>query len=264
MQWPDFPPAFYPIAVVAILLTGISKGGFATGAGGLAVPLMSILIAPAEAAGIMLPILCAMDLFGVHAWRGRWSTRHLRILVPGALAGIAIGGFAFGALSPNAVRLCIGLIACVFAVNQGLRIGERVSARLVSKREPPGPIAGVGWGGVSGFTSTLAHAGGPPFAIYMLPQALDRATLVATSALFFMIVNYTKIIPYALIGQLNAGNLAASLLFAPLAPLGIWLGVWLNRRISDRLFFRISYVLLFATGAKLVYDALAQSARAAL
>jgi len=111
VAWPDFPPLFYPVAIVAILLTGISKGGFATGAGGLAVPLMSILIAPAEAAGIMLPILCAMDLFGVHAWRGRWSVPHLRTLVPGALAGIAAGGFAFGLLPANTVRLFIGIIA---------------------------------------------------------------------------------------------------------------------------------------------------------
>jgi uncharacterized protein len=255
MVLPDFTPAFYPVAIVAILLTGISKGGFATGAGGLAVPLMSILIAPAEAAGIMLPILCAMDLFGVHAWRGRWSTVHLRVLVPGALAGIAVGGLAFGALSADAVRLCIGLIACTFATNQGLRITERIAARRSAARHPPGRVAGIAWGGVSGFTSTLAHAGGPPFAIYMLPQPLDRGTLVATSALFFLVVNYTKIIPYALLGQLNAANLTTSLLFAPLAPIGIWLGVWLNRRISDRAFFRVSYCLLFATGAKLVYDA---------
>ena len=89
MDWPDFPPAFYPVAIFAILLTGISKGGFATGAAGIAVPLMSIFVAPAQAAAIMLPILCAMDLFGVHAWRGRSSREHLAALVPGAIAGIA-------------------------------------------------------------------------------------------------------------------------------------------------------------------------------
>ncbi|HVE50023.1 MAG TPA: sulfite exporter TauE/SafE family protein [Casimicrobiaceae bacterium] len=257
MTWPTFPIAFYPVAILAILLTGISKGGFATGAGGIAVPLMSIFIAPAEAAGIMLPILCAMDLFGVHAWRGRWSHAHLRALIPGALIGIAIGGFAFGALAPDTVRLLVGVIACVFAVNQGLRLSERIAARFAMKSRPPGRIAGIVWGGLAGFTSTLAHAGGPPFAIYMLPQNLDKNVLVATSALFFLVVNYAKIIPYALIGQLNPVNLGASLLFAPLAPLGIWLGVWLHRRISDRAFFRITYSLLFATGAKLVYDALA-------
>jgi uncharacterized membrane protein YfcA len=257
VSWADFPFAFYPVAVVAILLTGINKGGFATGAGGIAVPLMSIYIAPAQAAGIMLPILCAMDLFGVHAWRGRGSRLHLVALVPGAIVGIAIGGIAFGTMSANAVRLVVGLIAVVFAVNQVLRIGERIAARFARERPPPGRIAGAVWGAMSGFTSTLAHAGGPPYAVYILPQKLDRATLVATSALFFLVVNYTKIVPYAILGQLDFTNLGTSLLFAPLAPLGIWLGVWLHRRISDVTYFRITYALLFATGLKLVWDALA-------
>ena len=118
-------------------------------------------------------------------------------------------------------------------------------------------MAGTFWGALSGFTSTLAHAGGPPFAIWMLPQKLDKTTLVATSAAFFLVVNYVKLVPYAMLGQLNTSNLTASLLFAPLAPIGIWLGVWLHRRISERAFYVISYVLLFATGVKLVWDGVA-------
>lgn len=254
---PDVPVAFYLVAAIAILLTGISKGGFAGAAAGLAVPLMTMFVDPAIAAGIMLPILCAMDIFGVHAYRGKWSWSHVAALVPGALVGIGLGALAFGVLSANAVRLIVGVISVVFAVNQMFGITQRVATRLAAQRKPPGRVAGVFWGTASGFTSTLAHAGGPPFAIWMLPQRLDRTTLVATSALFFLVVNYVKIIPYAMLGQLNTGNLAVSLLFAPLAPAGIWLGVWLHRRISEAMFYRVSYVLLFATGVKLVWDALA-------
>ncbi len=257
MNWPDFPIAFYPVAVVAILLTGVAKGGFGTGSGGLAVPLMSIFIPPLEAAGIMLPILCAMDLFGVHAYRGRWSREHLLALLPGALAGIVVGAFAFGTLPVNAIRLIVGAIAMAFALNQWFRVTERIAARLAARRSKPGKAAGFVWGAVSGFTSTLAHAGGPPFAIYMLPQRQDKTVLVATSAIFFLAVNYAKLVPYQLLGQLNAGNLAAALLFAPLAPLGIWLGVWMHRHVSERLFYGISYALLFATGLKLVWDSFA-------
>jgi uncharacterized membrane protein YfcA len=257
MHWPDFPLAFYPVAVVAILLTGISKGGFGA-AGGVAVPLMSIFIAPTEAAGIMLPILCAMDLFGVHAYRGRWSGEHLRAMLPGALVGIALGAFAFGALSVDAIRLVVGLIAVTFALNRWLRVTERIAARFAARRAKPGPVAGVLWGGLSGFTSTLAHAGGPPFAIYLLPQNLDKSLFVGTSVIFFLVVNYVKLVPYHFLGQLSAPNLTASLVFAPLAPLGIWLGVWLHRRVSERAFYNVSYALLLATGAKLVWDALAR------
>jgi uncharacterized membrane protein YfcA len=250
--WPDFPPAFYPVAIVAILLTGMVKGGFGTGAGGLAVPLMSIYVAPSEAAGIMLPILCAMDLFSVHAYRGRWSREHLGALLPGALVGIGIGALAFGALPVNAIRLLIGLIAVTFTLNSWLRWTARLAARMAK----PGRAAGAFWGAASGFTSTLAHAGGPPFAVYMLPQGIDKTALVATSAVFFLAVNYVKLVPYAFLGQLNAANLTTALMFAPLAPLGIWLGVWLHRRASQEAFYHVSYTLLFVTGLKLVWDAL--------
>jgi len=254
MPWPDFPLAFYPVALGAILLTGIAKGGFGAGSGGLAVPIMSIFIAPPEAAGIMLPILCAMDLFGVHAYRGRWSHAHLKIMLPGALMGIGLGAIAFGALPVNGIRLLLGVIAVTFALNRWFRITERLAAHMAK----PGPVAGAFWGAASGFTSTLAHAGGPPFAVYMLPQKLDKTVLVATSVGFFLIVNYVKLVPYYFLGQLNTGNLAAALLFAPLAPLGIWLGVWLHRAVSERAFYQVSYALLFATGAKLIWDAVAR------
>ena len=254
---PDFPPLFYPLAIFAILLTGASKGGFGGGAAGIAVPLMSIFIAPPEAAAIMLPILCAMDVFGVHAYRGRWSREHLAILLPGALVGIVAGAFAFGAMSPNAIRLVVGGIAVVFSLNRALKLSERVAARLAAQRKPPGRVAGAFWGAMSGFTSTLAHAGGPPFVIYMLPHKPDKTTFVATSVVFFLIVNYVKLVPYYLLGQLNVENLATSLLFAPLAPIGIWIGVWLHKHLTESLFYALTNALLFTSGAKLIWDALA-------
>ena len=257
MNLPDFPPLFYLVATFAILVTGVAKSGFGGGAAGIAVPLMSIFIAPPEAAAIMLPILCAMDLFGVHAYRGRWSREHLAILLPGALVGIVAGAFAFGAMSVDAIRLLVGGIAVVFALNRWFRLSERLATRLARAPAPPGRAAGAFWGAASGFTSTLAHAGGPPFVIYMLPHRLDKTTFVATSVVFFLIVNYVKLVPYYFLGQLNLGNLATSLLFAPLAPIGVWLGVWLHRRLSETLFYQVTYGLLFASGAKLVWDALA-------
>jgi uncharacterized membrane protein YfcA len=144
----------------------------------------------------------------------------------------------------------------VFALNRWFGVSERLASALGRADRMPGRVAGAFWGGMSGFTSTLAHAGGPPFAVYMLAQRLDKTVLVATSAVFFLVLNYVKLVPYYLLGQLNPGNLTFALLYSPLAPLGIWLGVWLHRRLSERLFYQVSYTLLFATGVKLVYDAL--------
>jgi uncharacterized membrane protein YfcA len=254
MAWPDYPLMFYPAVVIAVLLSGISKGGFGAGSGGLGVPIMSVFIAPAEAAGIMLPLLCAMDLFSVHAYRKTWSWQHLKILLSGSFIGIALGGLAFGTLPVNAIRLIVGLIAVVFTANKAFGLSERIARRLSAHERPPGKIAGMFWGGLSGFTSTLAHAGGPPFAVYILAQKLDKTLIVGTSAMFFFIGNYAKLVPYYFLGQLKIGNLTTALLFAPLAPLGIWLGVWLHRRVSERAFFNVSYALLFIAGTKLIYD----------
>jgi len=254
---PDFPVAFYAVAIVAVLITGIAKGAFGQGSGGIAVPLMSMFIAPPEAAGIMLPILCAMDLFSVHAYRGRWSREHLAAMLPGALIGIALGAIAFGTLPVNGVRLLLGIISVTFALNQWFRFSERIAAYFATERERPGAAAGAFWGAVSGFTSTLAHAGGPPFAIYMLGQRVDKTLFVGTSAVFFLIVNFVKLVPYYVLGQLNGGNLTTALLFSPLVPIGVWLGVYLHRSIAQRTFFNLSYSLLLATGVKLIWDAVA-------
>lgn len=253
---PDYPAGFLPATAFVILIAGIGKGAFGQGTAGLAVPLMAMFIAPADAAGIMLPILCLMDIFGVHAYKRAWSREDVRALLPGAVFGIVLGSLAFGALSPNAVRLVLGVISVLFAVNAWLRLGERIARFLARTEGPPGKVAATGWGTLSGFTSTLAHAGGPPYVIYMLGRGADKTVFVATSAVFFFAVNYIKLVPYYFLGQLNLGNLATALLFAPLVPLSVWLGVWLHRRISQALFMKVTYGLLFASGVKLVYDGL--------
>jgi uncharacterized membrane protein YfcA len=254
---PDLPPLFYAVAIFAILLTGVSKSGFGGGAAGIAVPLMSIFIAPPEAAAIMLPILCAMDIFGVHAYRGRWSREHLAILLPGRAGRHRRRRVRVrrdvAERDPAGRRQHRGRVRAQPLV-QAVRA---LAARLAASRKPPGRVAGAFWGALSGFTSTLAHAGGPPFVIYMLPHKPDKTTFVATSVVFFLIVNYVKLVPYYFLGQLNVENLATSLLFAPLAPIGIWLGVWLHKHLTEGMFYSVTNLLLFTSGAKLVWDALA-------
>jgi uncharacterized membrane protein YfcA len=138
-----------------------------------------------------------------------------------------------------------------FALNRWFGIAQRLGARP----RTPGRVLGAVCGAASGFTSTLAHAGGPPLLVYMLPQKLDKTLFVGTTVVFFAVVNYAKLLPYYLLGQLTPANLGLALLFAPLAPLGIWLGRQFERRVPERPFYAFAYGLLFATGAKLIYDA---------
>ena len=240
-------PLFYALAVPAILLTGISKGGFGTGIGMMAVPLMALAIPVPQAAAVMLPILCVMDLVGLWTYWGRWDKAVMSAMLPGAVLGIAVGGLTFSLLDEHVLRLMIGLMAAAFVLNYWF--GRRPHAPA-----PPGRAKGLLWGSLSGYTSFMTHAGGPPFNIYVLPLGLDKTALVATAVIFFAAVNATKLLPYWFLGQLNTGNLETALALSPLAPIGILAGTWMLRRVNDRLFLRVCYVFLLLSGLKLSWD----------
>lgn len=246
-------PWFYAAAVPAVLIAGISKGGFGGGLGVVAVPLMALVVSPVQAAAIMLPILCTMDVVNVWTYRGRWDHRSMALLIPAALVGIGIGTASFHLLSAAAIRIIIGAIALGFTLNWLLKQARR--------RVPPPaahnlPKAGF-WGGVAGFTSFVAHAGGPPLNVYLLPLRLDKTMYQATTVGFFTAVNYVKLVPYAWLGQLDLSNLGTAAVLVPLAPLGIWMGVWAHDRVREDVFYKAVYLFLALTGAKLLWDGVA-------
>jgi len=241
-------PWFYAASVPAVLAFGISKGGLGGGAGLLAVPLMALVLAPADAAAIMLPVLLVMDAMGLWAYRRDADWAALKVLVPGGLVGILIGALAFGLMSDDVVRLVIGLIAIGFCLWRWL------PRRAVT--QAPSPASGVFWGAVGGFTSTLAHAGAPPVNIYLLARRPEPAAFVATMVFLFAAVNLAKVPPYAALGLFTPTNLMASLVLAPVAVLGMGLGIALLKRLDASTFYRIVYALVFVTGCKLVADGL--------
>ena len=245
-------PFFYVVAVPALLLVGISKGGFGGGVGLIGVPLMGLAVPLAQAAAILLPVLCLMDLFALAAYRGQWSRANLRILLPASLAGIGVGALVFGSLNDAWIRGIVGALSVGFVVQYG--VGRLRGRSEDASGSSPSVWRGGLWGTVAGFTSTIAHAGGPPLSIYLLPQRLHPTTYVGTTAALFTAINYTKLLPYAWLGLLHGGNLTTSLALAPLAPVGIWLGRWLHVRVESELFYRLAYALLLLIGARLLYD----------
>jgi len=249
-------PWFYVVAVPVVILTGISKTGFPGVFAGMSVPVLSLVISPVQAAAIMLPVLCLIDLWGLSAYRGVWDRQNMKILVAGATVGIAIGGFAFGALSDDAVKLITGAIAVSFGLNNlyGWARRPRPATRASWAR-------GLPWSTLSGFTSTIAHAGGPAAYVYLIPQRMERALYVGTTVWFFSYVNWAKLVPYGLLGQLQGANLVTALALTPLIPLGVWLGAWLQKRVrNDVVFYRICYWAMLVTGIKLLWDAISHFA----
>jgi hypothetical protein len=226
------------VAAFAVLITGISKSGLGGALGGLAVPFLSLWISPRNAAAVMLPILIAMDMVGIRAWSGKADWRDLKILIPGAIVGIVLGTLAFGVMSDQLVKGLIGLIAVGFTLDRLLRH----RGQATTEQRPPrifGWLSGVG----AGFTSTLAHAGGPPVMIYLLSWRQPRETFVATTVFFFSVINLAKLPFYIALGLFSVDTLTMSALLLPLVPVGVWIGMRLLKRIPERPFY------LFATAA---------------
>ncbi len=240
-------PLFYLVAVPAVILVGLSKGGLAGALAMLGVPMMSLVVPPIQAAGILLPILIAMDVFALWAYRHEWDARNLLIIVPAAVVGIAIGWLTAEQVSDAHVRLIVGLVALGFTLSYWLGWPRQGQTQ-------PNTVRGGAWGMLAGFTSFVSHAGGPPVQIYLLPQRMSPRLYVGTSVVFFWIVNWIKVVPYAMLGQLGSANLMTSLVLAPLAPLSIFAAVKLIDRLESNAYYTITYFLLFAISLKLIWD----------
>lgn len=241
--------AIYAAGAVAVLVAGISKGGFGAGLGFLATPFLALAASPAEAAAIMLPVLMLIDQIGIVSYWRKWRWAAVwPALIAGAV-GIGLGALVFGSVSADLLRLGLGLIALLFLAFQlAQRRGWTPAAGGPRARR-----AGL-WGAVAGFTSTISHAGGPPITIYLLGEKLEKTVYQASSVLIFWALNLMKLGPYAALGVLDLSSLEVSLALAPAAVIGVLIGIWAHSRVSERLFFRAMVVLLGLTGAKLLWD----------
>jgi hypothetical protein len=248
---PISDPWFYLLAIPAVAIFGIAKSGFGGSFGILAVPLLALVIAPTDAAAIMLPLLVAMDLLGLHMFRGKADPANLRILIPAGVVGIVLGVATFSFTSDRWLRAIIGAIALAF-------VAQRAWA-MVRGGDPPARRAsrmrGSFWGVLSGYTSFIANAGGPPLIVYLAPQRLEQTAFAATTVFFFAAINAVKLVPFLWLGLFDARNLATSAVLLPLVPLGYAAGLWMLRAIDPRRFYHVITAALALTGAKLVWDA---------
>jgi uncharacterized membrane protein YfcA len=237
---------FYLAAIPAVILLGLSKGGFA-GVGIAATPLLALSLPPLEAAALLLPILISQDLVSLYVYRREWDAANLKATLPGALIGMAVAWLVAARISDDAVRIGIGLIGVTFVL-QSWRQRHALDPRIMSR------ASGWIWGGLSGFTSFLTQGGGPPFQVYILPQRLPKLVLVGTTTIFFAVLNALKIGPYMALGQFNATNLTTSLALMPIAIGANMAGVYLVRHMPTGLFYRIAYVLLLLVSIMLLWQ----------
>lgn len=245
---PQTDPAFWLVATIATGFVGLSKGGWPA-IGMLSVPLMSLVMNPLLAAGLLLPVYIVSDAFGVWAYRHAFDRRVLVLMVPAALAGTLLGWGTASLVSDRIVTGLVGLIGAAFALNRLLRNTDHIPARPM--RAAPGYF----WGLLSGFTSFLIHAGSPPYQIYVLPLKLSKQVFAGTTTIFFAIVNASKLIPYWHLGQLNPGSMQiAALLLLP-AVVAVFAGRRLVDLVPTRAFYTIVTWALLVVSVKLIWDA---------
>ena len=239
---------FYFVTIVGVLLFGISKGGFGGPVAILSIPIMSLAMSPITAAGILLPLLIIMDFVAIYIYWNQWDLKNIKIIIPAAIIGILIGSLTFRFINEDGIRIIIGCIAIAFVF---LSLIQKINFLI-----KPTKMKGFFWSTISGYTSFVIHAGGPPINIYLLPQRLNKTLYMGTITLVFLIINLIKLMPYYYLGLLVIPNLKISLILSPLAPLSIYLGYYLHQKVSEKIFYNFIYLFLFIGGIKLIYDGL--------
>ncbi|MBL4915646.1 sulfite exporter TauE/SafE family protein [Szabonella alba] len=239
---------FWTVAVIASIMVGLSKGGLPVVAM-TSVPILSLVMPPLQAAGLLLPIYIVSDAFGLWAYRRDYDLRVLKIMVPSTAIGIFIGWATAAWVSDAVVGGLIGLLGAVFAATRLAGIG--VSAAPRPARTGPGLF----WGAVAGFTSFVSHAGGPPYQVYVLPLGLTKTVFAGTSTILFAWVNAAKLPAYWSVGMLSWDSLPVAVWLMAPASLAVLAGVRLVRVIPEALFFRIVLWALLLLSLRLIWVA---------
>nr|CAA6805081.1 MAG: FIG00761799: membrane protein [uncultured Thiotrichaceae bacterium] len=239
-------PLLFGLLLLAAFIVGMSKGGLST-LGMLAVPILSIFMSPLLAAVLLLPIYILSDVVGVYLYRHEFSRENIKLLIPAGLCGVVLGWATASIVSDQVVSLLIGMMGVTFCLYSW----------FVKKADAPvsQPSLGKGmfWGTLTGFTSFITHAGGPPFQIYVLPQKLPKMVFAGTVTVVFAVINMAKVIPYYSLHPQTMDTFKVALVLLPAAAIGTAAGRFITERLPTKWFFRFVQVALFLVSVRLVW-----------
>jgi uncharacterized membrane protein YfcA len=245
-----FEPSVILVDLVAVALVGLSKGGLGGAFGILGVPIMAVFMPPLQAAAVLLPTYLVMDSVSLWSWRGQWDKSLIRLMLPAAMLGVGLAWAVESTIPDDVISLIVGVVALLFVLRS---VMSRISGQVGPVHQPR-PWIGRFWAVISGFTSFVAHVGGPPFQIYVMPLRLDPKIYTGTSVLFFASLNAAKVVPYFALGQFSTEILTYSIMLLPVAISATLFGAYLVRRMRAEIFYPFMYAMIFLVSIKLIFD----------
>lgn len=242
------PIVFYLMVALVAFMIGLAKGGLGGTLGALATPMLALVMPADQVIGLVLPILMLADIFAVSFHWRRWNGKFVLLLIPGAIVGVTIGTFFITSAPTESLRTALGLIVLVFSLYKIFE--NRVQGYLQYK---PHNWHGLLAGTVTGFSSALAHTGGPPVSIYLLLQNVTPRVFIATSAIFFFLLNWIKVPYYWYAGLFDWLQLRQIAWLLPLVPFGVWVGRWGADKVDKTTFDWIITGLLIIAALMLIF-----------
>jgi uncharacterized membrane protein YfcA len=229
------------------LMIGLAKGGF-NALGSLLTPLLSLVLPVSMAVGVLLPMLIFGDAFAIYSYWREWDGKLVARMLPAGILGALAGTFLLAQLSPNALRTALGIFVLVL-------VGYKfVSDRIKALEYHPRAWHATAAGGLAGLASGLFNNGGPPFNSYLLLQKTPPRTFIATTALFFALVNLVKVPGFLYTGVLNVPLLLSFWWVFLFIPIGIWGARLLVVRLNPQLFEWVVIALLVFTSGLLFWQ----------
>jgi uncharacterized protein len=234
----DQNPVFVA-GVIAFLgfMIGVAKGGFG-GLGALLTPLLALVLPVALAVGVLLPMLMVGDAFALYMYWKEWDLGLVRRMLPAGIVGALAGTFLLSSLPPDGLRTLLGVFVLIVVAYKFL--SDRIEAIRYEPKPWHAPAAGV----LAGVASGMFNSGGPAFSSYLLLQKLGARPFIATSAIFFALLNLIKVPGFLYTGVLDLPLLLSLWWVFPFIPVGIWVARMALTRVSPAVFEWIVIALL--------------------
>jgi uncharacterized membrane protein YfcA len=247
----DLTVATILVAFAGVFLISFLRGAFGGGFAIIGIPLLSLVMDPVTAGGLLAPLFVATDLVALRYWKpSTWSRPDLRLLLPGLVVGVGLGTLLFTMLDHRAIAIVMAAVTLAFV---GLWFARGATVTVKPRSTPKAIAAGF----ASGMTTMVAHSGGPPLAMYLLPLGLSKLVYAGTTSLFFTVGNALKAVPWLLLSRPTGPVWTLMALCLPAIPAGVWLGWRLHGRLDQRQTYRACYGLLVVTALKLLWDGVA-------